>query len=160
MKISNSYENINEDRNNYLNKKRIKEYIQTENKCNYNYGNIENNNSRYNKYKKYNSNPYNENYYYNMHKRRNYYYNKSQNFMNNKYVWKKDYNKFYKKPFEPVEGTINNTYDHNTPSSRYIDLKEKDEENSLCSFSSSTNFNSPYKSNNGLNNNYYYSNII
>ena len=136
--MSNSYENINSDidteRNNtYLKKKRIneKEYIPNDNKYHY-------------KFKKYYSKPFKENYYYNIDNPRNNYYNKSNSFYN-KFIWNKNYKKYYHNNYNNYERIIKSKNDYNILSLQNINLKEKDEEQSLNSFSSSTNFNSPNK---------------
>lgn len=157
--MSHSYENFNSSRNTYLNKKRLKEPNQIENRHYY---------EHYDKYGSYDSttkysegnNCYSKslkgNYYYNSASNyRNDYNNGSKSFYNNRYknnfYRKKDYKKSYTKGFDEGIRNISNC-DMISPQSLCIK-----EDHSLKSFTTSTAFDSktnlasPYKYKSGIN---------
>ena len=148
--MNNFKENLNSNGNIYLARKREKEPIQKENKCNYDnfnnyykYGNY-GPSLKYNCFKKYH--PFmKDNYFWNRnYKYRTDYYQGSKNYFYkgypNRLYEQKNYSKYYHKNFD--EGIKNISKDEEFyPQS--LSLKEKEEEYSLNSIPCSTNLASP-----------------
>ena len=161
--MSHSYVNGNTNGNNYLNKKRLEEDIQMDNR--YHYDRYEKfdknvNHGRYNNMNYSHSKPIQGNMYYNTGPRyRSYYYNNPKSYHGNgyssKFVPKRDYKKPYQKNSYPnVNEGIRNLSNCEMPSPPSLSLKNRHDADSLKSISSSTageSKSSLNDSNNGFN---------
>ena len=161
--MSHSYVNGNTNGNNYLNKKRLEEDIQMDNR--YHYDKYEKfdknvNHGRYNNMNYSHSKPIQGNMYYNTGPRyRSYYYNNPKSYHGNgyssKFVPKRDYKKPYQKNSYPnVNEGIRNLSNCEMPSPPSLSLKNRHDADSLKSISSSTageSKSSLNDSNNGFN---------
>ena len=161
--MSHSYTNGNPNGNNYLNRKRLEEDIQMDNR--YHYDKYEKfdknlNHGKYNNMNYSHSKPIQGNIYYNTGPRyRSYYYNNPKSYhgngYSNKFVPKRDYKNPYQKYSYPnVNEGIRNLSNCEMPTPPSLSLKNRRDADSLKSISSSTageSKSSLNDSNNGFN---------